>query len=90
MIEQDIKAAVAHILTTQYSAAITADQVTINKTNKEHTGDFTVVVFPLARFTKLAPEAAGQAIGEALKTTCDFIAEFNVIKGFLNIVVGEA
>ena len=89
MIEQDIKAAVAHILTTQYSAAITADQVTINKTNKEHTGDFTVVVFPLARYTKLVPEAAGLAIGEALKTTCDFIAEFNVIKGFLNLVLTD-
>jgi len=47
------------------------------------------VVFPFTRFSKSAPEATAQAIGEFLKASVDFVEDFNVVKGFLNLEVSN-
>lgn len=80
--------AVIEIFQTSFNAAITSDQLTFNDTPKNFIGDLTLVIFPLLKYTKLNPEASGQAIGEELEQL-DFVESYNVVKGFLNIVVAE-
>ena len=57
----------------------------VQVTRKEFEGDYTLVVFPLLKISKLSPEATGQAIGEWLKSNTDEIAGYNTVKGFLNL-----
>lgn len=72
-----------------YGADLSADQVTLQETRKEFEGHITIVVFPVTRYSKRSPEQTGQAIGEWLKDNVDEIADFNVIKGFLNISLSQ-
>ena len=64
-------------------------QVQIQKTRREFTGDFTVVVFPLLRHSKQNPEETGNVLGKYILEHSDLLSEFNVIKGFLNLVVAQ-
>ncbi|MBR2866854.1 MAG: arginine--tRNA ligase [Alistipes sp.] len=65
----------------------TSDNIQIQKTRKEFEGDYTVVVFPLLRASKKSPEATATELGEKIIATAPEIKAFNVIKGFLNLVV---
>ncbi|MFZ4542901.1 MAG: arginine--tRNA ligase [Saprospiraceae bacterium] len=73
-----------------YNAEILGDSIKIDVTNKEFEGDYTVAVFPFVRFSKKSPEQTCSEIGEYLKNTVPEIAEFNVIKGFLNLTLSNA
>ena len=55
------------------------------KTRREFKGDITLVVFPLLRYSKKSPEDTGREIGEYLQKEITGLANFNVIKGFLNL-----
>ena len=72
-----------------YSADIEDNLVQISETRKEFTGDYTLVVFPLLRISKKSPEQTANDIGDYLIKNCSDIKEFNVIKGFLNIVISS-
>lgn len=61
--------------------------IQIEKTKPTFVGDYTLVVFPLVRFTKKSPEETANTIGEMLSRSCNLIAGFNVIKGFLNLEI---
>ena len=84
---QKISEKVQNILSENYSATVSLEQIKIEKTRKEFTGDFTLNVFPFLRFTKKNPEDTANAIGEILKNNLEEVTDFNVIKGFLNIVL---
>lgn len=60
-------------------------EVQQNKTGFE--GDFTVVTFPLVKILKKSPDLIAMELGDALSTQADFVENFNVIKGFLNLKV---
>ena len=63
--------------------------IQVQRTRKEFEGDVTLVVFPLSRMAKMKPEETGEVLGQWL---CDHVEEFvrfNVVKGFLNIVVAD-
>ena len=64
-----------------------SDNIQIQKTRKEFEGDYTVVVFPLLRASKKSPEATATELGEKIVAATPEIKSFNVIKGFLNLVV---
>ncbi|WP_149274863.1 arginine--tRNA ligase [Pareuzebyella sediminis] len=64
--------------------------VEFQPTRKDFEGDITVVVFPMLRFVKGNPVQIGTRIGEHLKEELEEVADFNVIKGFLNIVISDA
>ena len=64
-----------------------SDNIQIQKTRKEFEGDYTVVVFPLLRASRKSPEATATELGEKIVATTAEIKSFNVIKGFLNLVV---
>lgn len=63
--------------------------IQIQETRKEFKGDFTVIVFPLIRYSKNTPEATGNALGNYLAGKNEYISGFNVIKGFLNLVFSD-
>ncbi|MBQ8366159.1 MAG: arginine--tRNA ligase [Alistipes sp.] len=65
----------------------TSDNIQIQKTRKEFEGDYTVVVFPLLRASKKSPEATATELGEKIVASVPEIKAYNVIKGFLNLVV---
>ena len=83
-IEQLIQTAAVEAVTKLYGEVNPA-LVQIQKTRKEFSGDYTLVVFPLLKTSRKAPEATAVEIGEALKADCPMVTEYNVIKGFLNI-----
>lgn len=72
-----------------FGADITAGQLTFNETPKNFTGDLTLVVFPLLKYTKLNPEASADTIGRYLKEHSEIVEDYNVVKGFLNIIVSD-
>lgn len=72
-----------------FSAQILDNQINLEQTKKEFAGHVTFVVFPFIRFTKKSPEETANLIGEFLKANCNEVADFNVIKGFLNIVLSD-
>ncbi len=63
--------------------------VQFQKTKKEFEGDVTLVVFPFTRLSRKSPEQTAQEIGEKLIDQVDIVSKFNVIKGFLNLVIDE-
>ncbi len=89
-IENKIQAASVEALKTLFDADVNVEQITINDTRKEFDGDFTVVVFPLLRFTKKSPEESGNLIGAYLKENLSEVGNFNVVKGFLNLELSDA
>lgn len=71
-----------------YGADVPAQQIQLQNTRAEFQGHVTVVTFPFLRMSKTGPEQTGQAIGEyLLKAVPDVVTDFNVIKGFLNLVI---
>jgi len=60
-------------------------EVQQNKTGFE--GDFTVVTFPLVKILKKSPDLIAMELGDALSTQADFVENFNVVKGFLNLKI---
>ena len=83
-IEEFISSVVARVAGELYGVS---DNIQIQKTRKEFEGDYTVVVFPLLRASKKSPEATATELGEKIVATTPEIKGFNVIKGFLNLVV---
>ena len=65
------------------------EQVEFQSTRPEFEGDITVVVFPLLRYVKGNPAVIGEQIGKFLKANVDQVVGFNVIKGFLNLVISD-
>lgn len=87
MLEQQLKQFTVRAFKQEFDAAVTEAEVTINITKKEHTGDFTVVVFPLIKYSKKNPEQTAQWLGEKLKVESGIVADYNVVKGFLNLTL---
>ena len=68
-----------------YSVELPQSEIQVQATRKEFEGDYTLVVFPLLKMSKKAPEATAQEIGAYLEKNYPDVDSFNVIKGFLNI-----
>lgn len=64
--------------------------LTLSPTKKEFEGDYTFVVFPLVRQLKNAPDKIAAQLGEHLKSHEPLVADFNVVKGFLNLSMSDA
>jgi len=66
------------------------NQVNFQTTRKEFEGDITLVVFPMVRFAKKGPEQTAEDLGNHLVENIEFVEKFNVVKGFLNMVISES
>ena len=87
VIEQQITGSVIAGIKELYGADVAEAQVQLQKTKKEFKGHLTLVVFPFLRMSKKSPEQTAQELGEYLVKNEPAVAEFNVIKGFLNLTV---
>lgn len=72
-----------------YGHHLEAESLQVSVTRKEFEGDFTLVVFPLLRISRATPDATASAIGEWLKSNVPEISDYNVVKGFLNILFSD-
>ena len=73
-----------------YEQSISPNQVTLQKTRSEFEGDITLLVFPLTKASKKSPEETANAIGNYLKENVAEVTAFNVVKGFLNLVIADS
>ncbi len=89
VIEQQITGSVIAGIKKLYGADVAEAQVQLQKTKKEFKGHLTLVVFPFLRMSKKSPEQTAQELGEYLVKNEPAVAEFNVIKGFLNLTVAS-
>ena len=89
VIEQQITGSVIAGIKELYGADVAETQVQLQKTKKEFKGHLTLVVFPFLRISKKSPEQTAQELGEYLVKNEPAVAEFNVIKGFLNLTVAS-
>lgn len=89
-IESIIAEGVVRAVKELYGADIDPKTVTPSATKKEFEGDLTVVVFPLLKISRKAPEATAAEIGEWLGKNLEAVRKFNVVKGFLNLSVDPA
>lgn len=85
-----------HILTPSIAKAIqdlfevSVDKVEFQATRKEFEGDITMVIFPLLKLVKSNPVELGNKIGNYLVENVPEVARFNVVSGFLNIVISDS
>ena len=88
--EQLLLSKSAEAVSVLYGAEIPASSLQLTVTRKEFEGDYTLVVFPLLKISHTSPDATGTAIGEWLVANCSEVGGFNVVKGFLNILLSPA
>ncbi len=89
-IENQLTDAVKSAIKALYGQDITPEQVVLQKTKKEFEGHLTLVVFGLLRISHKKPEETATEIGQWIKDNTQLIQSFNVVKGFLNLVVAPA
>jgi arginyl-tRNA synthetase len=87
--EQIIREKLREALKFLYNCEADDSLIQLQETRKEFTGDFTFVVFPFLRYSKNTPEQTGESIGRWLKDNLQLISGYNVIKGFLNLIISE-
>ncbi|MBF4465592.1 arginine--tRNA ligase [Flavobacterium sp. LC2016-12] len=69
---------------------VTVDKIEFQTTRKEFEGDITMVIFPLLKVIKSNPVELGNKIGNYLVENVSEVARFNVVSGFLNIVIADS
>jgi len=89
MIEKLLTNKTLEAFKTIYNQEIDSRLITIQKTRREFDGDLTIVVFPVLRFSKKSPEDTASDLGKYLREHLDEVSNFNVIKGFLNLVISD-
>ena len=89
-IEDQITTAALAAVKELYGVEIPAQMIQLQKTKANFEGNLTLVTFPLLKTSRKSPEATAQEVGEYLKANCKAIADFNVVKGFLNLVIAPA
>jgi arginyl-tRNA synthetase len=88
--EPKVQASVAEALNSLYNLAVPSENILLSETRKDFTGDTTLVVFPYIKASKKSPEQTAEDIGNYIKSNCDVVTSFNVVKGFLNIVIDDS
>ena len=87
ILNDKLSKAVGEAINSLYGATPDSKQIQLQKTRKEIEGDATIVVFPLLRLSKKSPEDTASDIGRYLEENLDEVVGFNIVKGFLNLVI---
>ena len=85
--EAQICRSIINAVKSLYGVDISADAVQLQKTKSTFEGHLTLVVFPFLKLSKKNPEQTAQDIGAFVAQHCAEVSNFNVVKGFLNLVV---
>ncbi len=89
-IEQIISEKIVEAINHCYQQQIDGKLVQLQNTRKEFEGDITLVVFPFLKTSKKSPEQTAAEIGDYLQQNVDEVEKYNVVKGFLNLVISSS
>jgi arginyl-tRNA synthetase len=90
LLVHQIKVAAAEALLQLYGQVLKPEDILVNATKPEFTGDYTVVLFAMVKSRKTSPDALGQALGSQLVSQHPHLFQsFNIIKGFLNLEIPD-
>ena len=89
-IELQIITSAQEAVSSLYGQQVPEKMVQLQKTRSEFEGNLTLVVFPFLKISKKNPEQTAQEIGQYLADHCEAVAGYNVVKGFLNLVIAPA
>ena len=89
-IENMIADAVKQAVKSLYGQEVPNKMVQVQKTRSEFEGNLTLVVFPFVKMARKSPEQTAQELGSYLVENCEAVERFNVVKGFLNMVIAPA
>jgi len=89
-IQKVITSAVLKAVKEIYGADVPEKMVQLQNTKDGFEGNLTLVVFPFLKTSRKKPEDTAQEIGQWLLQNCEAISDFNVVKGFLNLVIAPA
>ena len=87
--EKELKENISKSLLELYSAVVSPNEISLQETRKEFSGDVTLVTFPFIKASKKSPEQTGEEIGNLIKSFTPLVHEINVVKGFLNLTIAE-
>lgn len=87
--EAKIKACLVENATNVFGTPINEKQIQFQKTRKDVEGDLTLVTFAFTKLLKTSPEQVGEKLGGFLKENVEEVSDYNVIKGFLNIILSD-
>ena len=88
-LEHQIIAHIQRAFATLFDHTLAEEDISLQPTRKDFAGSYTFVTFPYARISRKSPEATAQTIGEYLQQEAQEVEDFNVVKGFLNLVLGD-
>ena len=89
-IEDQITSAALAAVKDLYGVEVPEKMIQLQKTRSNFEGNLTLVTFPLLKTSHKKPEDTAQDLGEYLKKNCKAVADFNVVKGFLNLVIAQS
>jgi len=89
-LEELIVPLITEVFKKEFDNELNSDLIQLQKTRKDFEGDITLVVFPLLRLTKKSPEETAKIIGECLKGISELVVGYNVVKGFLNLIIQDS
>ena len=89
-IQKEITSAVLKAVKELYGADVPEKMVQLQNTKEGFEGNLTLVVFPFLKTSRKKPEDTAQDIGQWLQQNTQVISQFNVVKGFLNLVIAPA
>ncbi len=87
---EDIKKSTQDAVETVFGKPVDIENIAVQHTRKDFDGDVTIVVFPLLKISKKPPEETAEMLGNYLKESVDTVSDFNVVKGFLNLVISDS
>ena len=89
-IEDQITSAALAAVKDLYGVEVPEKMIQLQKTRSNFEGNLTLVTFPLLKTSHKKPEDTAQDLGEYMKKNCKAVADFNVVKGFLNLVIAQS
>lgn len=87
--QDTIRQSVVNAVQDRFGKSIAPDQVVFQETKREFEGDITLLVFPLTKVSGLSPELTAEQLGGYLVENSGIVTGFNVVKGFLNLVIAD-
>jgi len=89
-IQETIASGIHQAFKACFSHDLPLEEISLAPTRKEFAGTYTFVFFSYLKISKLSPEATGNTLGEFLKANLVEVEDFNVVKGFLNLVLHQS
>ncbi|MDQ3393050.1 MAG: arginine--tRNA ligase [Bacteroidota bacterium] len=89
-IEETLKSEIKKSFQSLFNVDIGLEEIALQPTRKEFEGSYTFVTFPYGKVTKKSPEETARMLGESLKSNSGSVKDYNVVKGFLNLVIAHS